>query len=105
MKKNKSVILKKIKKYIHQIDENADIILFGSRARNEERDDSDWDLLILTNKPVSLNVEQKFRHKLFDLELMFDISLSTFVYNKAEWNEKYRITPLYKNVKNEGIIL
>lgn len=29
---------------------DSKVILFGSRARNDAREDSDWDLLIILNK-------------------------------------------------------
>jgi hypothetical protein len=32
-------------------------------------------------------------------------ALPTFVYNKQEWNSKYWMTPLYKNISNEGILI
>ncbi len=44
---------------IHQIQrigrqvlpEDAHLLLYGSRARGDFREDSDWDLLILLNRP------------------------------------------------------
>jgi len=96
-------ILAKINKSIQDIEPQADSILFGSRARGEERNDSDWDILILVPYPVDLATEQKFRHKLFELELEYGQAFSTFVYSKTEWEEKYCVTPFYKNVEQEGI--
>ncbi len=105
MNRTKQQILKKIKEYITFIEPEAEVILFGSQARNEERNDSDWDILILVPNKAGLKEEQKFRHKLFELELMFGISLSTFVYSKTEWKRKYQITPFYQNIEKEGMIL
>lgn len=102
-RKPKERILKRIKESVQQVDPQAEVILFGSRARNEERSDSDWDLLILVPEPVSLKDEQKFRHKLFELELELGQAISTFVYSKADWEGKFRITPLYLSVTKEGI--
>lgn len=103
MSESKSKILLEIKKYVSEIDAQAEVILFGSQARNEERTDSDWDILILTNSPSDLNNERTFRHKLFELELEYGIALSTFVYSKSEWNDKFQVTPLYQNIKQEGV--
>jgi len=88
-----------------EIDPTADIILFGSRARGDEKPDSDWDIIILTDSKADLDTEKVFRHKLYDLELETGEAISTFVYNKHEWNSRYRITPLYKNVTREGMII
>ena len=103
MKATKEEILSRIKRSVNEIDPQSEIILFGSKARGDDRDDSDWDLLILIPSQVDLTVEQKFRHKLFELELEYGQAFSTFVYSRSDWDNKLRITPLYKNVEREGI--
>lgn len=104
-KETSNIISKKIKAEVKGLDPEAEVILFGSRARGEAHEDSDWDMLILTERPVTLKVEQAFRHKLFELELEFDQSISVFVYSKSDWNGKHRSTPLYHNIQAEGIVL
>jgi len=46
-----------------------------------------------------------FRHNLYDLTLETGQSISAFVYSKKEWNTTQSITPLYQNIKREGIYL
>jgi len=101
----KTEILKQIKAYTRSIEPQSEVVLFGSRARHEANEESDWDILILTPYPVDLKTEQKFRHKLFELELEYGQAISTFVYSKQDWNGKLRSTPLYQNIKREGITL
>ena len=79
--------------------------LFGSRARGDEKKYSDWDLLILTNYPVSFKDEQKFRHNLYDLELELEEVFSSFVYYKKDWETKQSVTPLYESILEDGIKL
>ena len=105
MKEKTKNISRKIKAVINNIDADAEIILYGSRARGDEKNDSDWDILILTNYPVDLSVERKFRNKLYDLELEINESFSVFVYSTIEWETRQRITPFYENVTNEGVWL
>jgi predicted nucleotidyltransferase len=105
MKNQKEIVLSMIKKQVKEIDPSADIILYGSRARGDERPDSDWDILILVNTEADIETEKLFRHKLFEVELLLGEALSTFVYNKQEWKSKYWMTPLYKNISNEGILI
>ena len=93
MKKNKSQIRRLIREYVNVVDSKAEVILYGSRARGDERADSDWDILILTDYPVDLATEEKFRDKLYDLELEIDEPLSVFIYSKNEWKRRQRITP------------
>ena len=94
-----------IRTNISEIDRNAQVILYGSRARGDARDDSDWDILILTDYPVDNNNEKIFRDHLYELELQTGESFSIFVYSKLEWNTKQRITPFYVNVTRQGIQL
>lgn len=96
-------ILAKIKQYVQQIDGQSEVILFGSRARGDNRKDSDWDILILTTQPSNLKVEQKYRHKLLELEIEYGEAFSTFVYAKSEWNQKYAITPFYQQIQKDGL--
>ncbi|MFO8018532.1 MAG: nucleotidyltransferase domain-containing protein, partial [Promethearchaeia archaeon] len=105
MKKTKSQIRRLIREYVNSVDSKAEVILYGSRARGDERADSDWDILILTDYPVDLATEEKFRDKLYDLELEIDEPLSVFIYSKNEWKRRQRITPFYRNVNKEGIAL
>jgi uncharacterized protein len=103
VKNEKSLVLSRIKTIVMQIDPEAHIILYGSRARGDERPDSDWDLLILVNSKTDLDYERAFRHKLFDLELELEETFSVTVHNKNEWKSKYWVTPLYRNIAVEGL--
>ena len=103
MKRKTQHISKMIRNYINAIDPKADVILYGSRARGDERPDSDWDILILTNNAADVVTERKFRNKLYDLELETGEALSVFVYSKNDWQTRQRITPFFHNVSREGI--
>ncbi len=103
MNSSKKEILAKIKANVQNVEMDSEVILFGSQARNEERDDSDWDILILTSNKTDIKHEQKFRHELFNLELEYGVAFSTFVYSKYDWNNKYSVTPFYKNILKDGI--
>lgn len=96
----------KIKQVILRQEPDAEIILFGSRARGTASKESDWDILVLLNKAqVTFEDEQKIRHKLFDVELETGEPISTFVYAQTDWNTRLSVTPLYQSVTHEGIYL
>jgi len=105
MNKRTTNITGRIRNEIKSIDPTAKVILFGSRARGDARQDSDWDILILIRDTVTIEKERAFRYKLFDLELETGEVFSTFVYNTDTWNKKHKITPFYKSIKQEGILL
>lgn len=105
MNKKTTNITGRIRNEIRSIDPTAKVILFGSRARGDARHDSDWDILILIKEAVTIEIERAFRYKLFDLELETGEVFSTFVYNTDTWNKKHRVTPFYKSIKQEGVLL
>jgi uncharacterized protein len=99
------IITNLIRQSINQVDDKAEVILFGSRARGEERKDSDWDILVLTNYKVDLAKEMEFRETLYDLELEREEHFSLFFYSKEDWHTKQKISPFYESVTLEGIQL
>ena len=105
MKAKTEYISKLIRNSISSVDSNAIVILYDSRARGDERIDSDWDILILTDYLVNIQIERKFRDELYDLELECGESFSVFVYSNTDWRIKQRISPFYQNVTEEGILL
>ena len=95
-------ITQKIKSRIQQLNADAEVILFGSHASGKVHRDSDWDILILLNQPnVSRQTEKEYRDELFEIEE----PISAFVFSRNEWESKHKITPLYQNIKREGIHL
>ena len=106
MESNHKKFTDQIKNVVRQIDPTAVAILYGSRATGKARKDSDWDILILVDKPaVSIKDEQVFRNNLYDLELDAGEAISTFVYAKDDWNTRLSVTPLFQAVKQNGVIL
>jgi uncharacterized protein len=101
-----NLIIDKIKESVHANDASAEAFLFGSRARGDNRDDSDWDLLILVDdRKVTNEIEDKFRDKLYDIELEAGQIISAFIYSKTYWENTLKFSPLYQDVKKEGIRL
>ena len=101
-----SDILNEIKRIAKEVlPKGGQLILYGSRARNEVTEDSDWDLLILLDKP-------KIEHGDYDnvlypfAALSWDVGeiISPIIYTKNEW-KKYSFTPFYKNIEEDGIVL
>jgi len=99
-------IIDTISRTIHRKDPSAEAFLFGSRARGDNRPDSDWDILILIdNLDITNEIEDKFRDDLYNLELESGQIISTFIYSKNYWENRLSFSPLFRNVKREGIRL
>ena len=95
-------ILFKIKNAVSELDPDARIILFGSRARGDSGKESDWDLLILTSIPANEENKRNIRNHLLDIELETEQAISTLIHHNDYWRN-YSITPLYKVIEKEGI--
>ena len=92
-----------VKKEVNKIVPNSEVILFGSRARGEARQDSDWDFLILLNLPTpDRALKNEILDALYDVELNEETVISSLIHTKAEW-QKRSITPIFKIIKEEGI--
>lgn len=77
--------------------------LYGSRARGEANEDSDWDILILLDKPkVSTEDFNTVAYPLVELGWVLDANISPQIYSKEEW-QKISFTPYYKNVVHDKI--
>jgi predicted nucleotidyltransferase len=95
-----------IKHLISEKEPLAKIFLYGSRARGTAKPDSDWDFLILLNKEtITTEVEKNISYSLYDLEFETGEIISPMIFTQTEWETKYNITPFYKNVQSEGILL
>ena len=95
-------IVDAVKNEVNKIAADNEVILFGSRARGDFREDSDWDFLILLKKEtVSKAEKEKIRERLYELELATDEIISTIIHSQNEW-DKLSVTPIYQIIKEEG---
>lgn len=91
---------------IRRKDPNAEAFLYGSRARGDNRPDSDWDILILVDDPKFTNeIDDKYRKDLYELSIEIEQVISLNIYPKKYWKNELRFSPLYHNVLKEGIRL
>jgi predicted nucleotidyltransferase len=102
----KDQILEKAKEVIRSIEPSADIFLFGSRARQDNRNDSDWDFLILVDGLVDTTRTDRIRHQLYEIEWETGEVISSIIKSRQDWNDpKYKAVPLYINIEREGIMI
>ncbi len=79
------------------------IYLFGSRARGDERPDSDYDVLVVAQNP-----DTAFKDKIYDvvLDVLFEThrGISLKIFKAVEFRRLKRLrTPFMRNVLGEGI--
>ncbi|MFH1052436.1 MAG: nucleotidyltransferase domain-containing protein [bacterium] len=100
-------ILNEIKQAIFSVEPDADIYLFGSRARGDYQDDSDWDLLILLDGMINTRRKEKIIEALIDTEITHGITVFPMAMNKEYWkyDKVFHVTPFYKNVYSEYLAI
>ena len=98
-------VLDLIRTTVREKEPDAQIILYGSRARGDAREDSDWDLIILLNKPPMSHYERSgIACDLWDAGLSVGEEINAFVYTNDQWNSAP--PSLFKfYVKKEGVLL
>jgi predicted nucleotidyltransferase len=103
MLKNRENILARIKAIVLKQEPSAKIYLYGSRARGNALEDSDWDLLILLEKEkITPEIEKRVSYPLYDLEFDTGQVISPMIYSEKEWNTRYKPTPFFSTVMEEG---
>jgi len=105
MKSTREELLLSIKNVITSVVPNGKIILFGSQARGNAKNDSDWDLLILLDKAAIESSDfDTISYPLYELGWSEGEQFSPKLYTIKDWMKR-SFTPFYKNVENEGIVL
>lgn len=99
-------MLQRIKQNVHEIDPQAEVWLYGSRARGTAHEESDWDVLVLTPQPtLTTTAESRFVDHMCDLIVETGEVVQLFAYGKEDWHRRHRMTPFYQNVQREAIRL
>lgn len=82
---------------------NAKVILFGSRARGDWHNESDWDVLVLLDKDhISERDHELYTYPFWSLGWETDEMIHPIIYTMKEW-EKRNGSEFYRNVTSEGI--
>jgi uncharacterized protein len=77
------------------------IILFGSLARGEEREDSDMDIMVIVNEE-SIELRRNLIGIGFDIQLETGINLSIKVVSEDQFKAHENFS-FYKTISSEGV--
>jgi predicted nucleotidyltransferase len=98
-----TAILEDIRQLKRQLIPDEKIFLFGSQVRGDARPDSDWDLLVLLNKPQKETTDyENYGYPFDEIGFSYGVAISPIIYTNKQWEQR-KITPFYKNVMQEGI--
>jgi predicted nucleotidyltransferase len=96
-------IFQEIQALKRQILPNEKVILFGSQARGDAREDSDWDLLVLLNKEKRAFSEDydMYGYPFSEIVDKHGAYVSVKIYAKNDW--ELHPSLLKYNIEREGI--
>jgi DNA polymerase sigma len=99
-------LFEQVKQTVHEIEPNADSVLYGSRAHGDAHAESDWDFLILLDGTVDDARTDSMRHCLYEIEWDGGEVLSSIVRSRQEWDTPlHQVTPLSKVIREQGILI
>lgn len=85
--------------------DKVDVRLFGSRARNDAQDNSDWDILVLVDKSKLDEADhERYAYPFWMLGWKMGAMIHPVIYTLADWKCR-KGTPFYDNVETDGIPL
>jgi predicted nucleotidyltransferase len=108
-KKSLSLILKKVTEEMKQIfgDKLKAVLLYGSYARGDNKEDSDIDVFVIVN--MGKLALSRYRTQVSNFASRIDLQYDTFLSIKLQDQKTYDyfldVLPFYKNVASEGISL
>ena len=103
--KDKHIILTDLKNYLNSNYGNSvkDVILFGSQARGDSDENSDYDVIIVLDGNYSGKDENDILDLCYDINLKYNILLDVHILSTKELNSNRGKQPIFINAFKSGI--
>lgn len=106
LKENESKALFELKERLLQRFSDAEIIIYGSKARGDNEEFSDIDLLILVESQINRKLKEEITEITYDMELKYDVVFGIIVENRDFWKSPLANSmPLHWNIDRDGVHL
>ncbi len=100
-----NTITNSIKKSVLGIVPQAQVALFGSRAKGRPNDESDWDILVITPGPATSRLKNNIHDALFPLSVEIGSFINTLVVGAKEWENDPSYYSLHQTMNGNMVLL
>lgn len=81
-----------------------EVMLFGSKARGDDDEESDIDLLLLTSRPISWSERKAINDALYEIQVKHSTIISPLIATVADWNEgPFAVLPIRREISDQGV--
>ena len=103
----RTLVIDNIKQVAHRVlPKGSTLYLYGSRARGDYHEDSDWDLLVLLDKPRLEHEDfDKYSYPFVEMGWSIGEDLRPHTYTKEEWFNGPRSMFFYNVEEDKKVLL
>jgi len=97
-------LLQSVKDTVRSFIPDAEVLLYGSVARGDHRPDSDFDLLVLTERKLSRIEEEKIEDAIYDIQLGEGVLIVASFLTQEIWRNN-PFMPLHREIEKDAVLL
>ncbi len=106
LKSHEKKALQELKEGLTDRFPEAEIILYGSKARGNSEAFSDIDVLVLLGREINNSLEEVIFGMAYDIELKYDVVFGILVESNVFWDSDLaHAMPIHWNIDREGIVI
>jgi predicted nucleotidyltransferase len=96
--------LAEIKRRLSETFDITTIVLYGSFARGQADEESDVDLLVITDQPLTRFRRHEITNEVFEVNLQYDTNFSTLVVDRRSWETGIvSVLPIHDEILRDGV--
>lgn len=104
---NHDTVIRELKRLASRLSGNSrvQVYLYGSRSRQDSREDSDWDVLVITSDQLpDRRSFERYAFPFAELGWRLGEEITPLLYTQSEWDAE-RNTPFYEHLMKDAIRL